>query len=831
MSLHNTLADATWECVAVQSSGTANPLACRELPTDGWIPIEVPGTAAAALRRAGRPFQDRDYDDEDWWFRTRFARPEGSGPWMLALDGLATIADVWLNDQHLLHSENMFQAHRLEVSGFTDDNELLIRCAGLHPSLSKRKPRPRWKVARLQHRGLRWIRTSLLGRLDGWPHTPPAVGPWRPIRLIQSPAVELVERDLRAVCDGAGAGGSVTVTCTIRGPLDPDAARLVVAGQAAPLALHRADNTSDDLWIGSGTVALEEVERWWPHTHGAQPRYPVILEIGDARIGLGDVGFRTIAVDRADGGFALVVNGVKIFARGACWTPVDPVGFSPSRDDQRRGLLELRDANLNIVRVSGDTAYEDDDFLDLCDELGLLLWQDCMLAFYDPPEDPDWSASFRAELDQQFRRLQGHPSVAVISGGSEIEQQATYAGRGVDGISALDTLIPDALKTRLPQIPYVTSSPTGGDTPTRPDTGVAHYYGVGAYLRDLDDARRSGVRFAAECLALATPSEPRTIDEVFGGPARAGHHPEWKRSVYRDAGASWDFEDVRNHYTRQLFGVEPDQLRYYDAERALELGRATVAELFSATLSEWRRSDSPMSGAVVFHLRDLLAGAGLGIIDAHARPKAPWYVMRRLMAPVAVMLTDEGLNGLAAHVVNDAGERFDGVLRAELFSGGELCVDHAEVPVSIDPRDGHTVTIDDMFPGFRDLTWAHKFGPVAYDVVGVTLLDTGEEPVSRTAYLPGGPARNREHDLGLTTTLTPAGDDWTLTVESRRFAQWVSLDLAGWHPDDSWFHLLPGRPHSLALHPLHPEGTTQTAPSGYVRALNSTLEYRLVVDG
>ncbi|WP_106348546.1 glycosyl hydrolase 2 galactose-binding domain-containing protein [Antricoccus suffuscus] len=790
-----------------------------------WIPIEVPGTAAAALRAAGRPFRDRDYDDEDWWFRAQLSRPHGPGPWVLEFGGLATIADVWLNDEHLLHSENMFQTHRLDIEELADGNELLIRCAALHPLLSKRKPRPRWKVARLQHRGLRWIRTTLLGRLEGWPHTPPPVGPWRDLRLSERAKIDLVERDLHARCHPDGPGGSVTVDLTLRGVLADGPAHLVVGDHSVQLDLHLLDSDDGRLWQVSGEIALPEVEHWWPHTHGEQPLYSVALEIDGSRIDLGRVGFRTIEADRHDDGLTLIVNGTPIFARGACWTPMDPISFTATHGDQRRGLLQLRDANLNVVRVSGETIYEDDAFLDLCDELGLLLWQDCMLAFYDPPDDPDWAGSFTTEIDQQLTRLQGRPCVTVISGGSEIEQQATYAGRGgIDTITALDALIPEALHKRLPQVPYLPSSPTGGDIPTRPDTGVAHYYGVGAYLRELDDARRSGVRFAAECLAFATPSEPRTIDEVYGGPSSAGHHPEWKRSVYRDAGASWDFEDVRNHYTRLLFGVDPDQIRYYDADRALELGRATVAELFTATMSEWRRTSSPMAGAIIFHLRDLVAGAGLGIVDALGQPKAPWHVLRRLMAPVAVALTDEGLNGLAAHLVNDTGQTFNGVLRAELFTNGELCVDSAEIPINIGRRDGLTVTIDSMFTGFRDLTWAHKFGPIAYDVIGVTLLNADSDPVSSAVHLPGGPARDREPDLGLTSSLAQSGsEDWHVEVESRRFAQWVSLDVPGWNPDDSWFHLLPGQRRDIALHPTE---AAPSKPTGYIRALNSAATKR-----
>src|SRR6202044_1589151 len=104
-------------------------------------------------------------------------------------------------------------------------------------------------------------------------------------------------------------------------------------------------------------------------------------------------GFRSVEVDRTDGAFRPVVNGVEVFCRGACWWPIDPVGLYAGDDELRETLELVRSAHMNMVRIPGGTVYEDERFWDLCDELGIMVWQDCMIGYVDPPEDEDFEAA------------------------------------------------------------------------------------------------------------------------------------------------------------------------------------------------------------------------------------------------------------------------------------------------------------------------------------------------------------------------------------------------------------------------------------------------------
>ncbi len=828
------LAQATWTCGSTSPGAVSTP---GEL--DGaaieWLPATVPGTAAGALRDAGRwawGTEDEEIlDGRDWWFRCRFpgpnlSSPGGGGPWELHLGGVATLADVWLGASHLLHSENMFLAHRLGVERLEPDNELAIRCAALSPVLGARHPRPRWKSRLVRSQSLRWYRTTLLGRMPGWSRWAAPVGPWRPIRLVprtENPAP--LRLSLQTGCDANGRGGTVSVRAVLRrGAGLPKQAHLRVGGESVRLGLEQ---TGTEV-VAQGTLHLDIAERWWPHTQGAQPLYDAELELDGARSRLRRVGFRTLELDREDGAFRLRVNGLAVFCRGALWSAPDAVSLAAGPEEVRASVALAREAGMNMLRVPGYATYEDEPFWNACDELGVLVWQDCMLARMDPPEEADFVAGLEQELQQAFGSLQGRPALAIACGSSETYQQASMYGLAPERRQSnlLERTIPALLQSLTPGVPYVASAPSGSEPPFAPEAGVSHYFGVGGYLRPPADARLAGVRFAAECLAFGTPPERETVEQVFGGAGVAGHDPRWKQAVARDTGASWDFEDVRDHYVRELFAVDPLQVRYADPERALDLGRAAVAELMSLVLTEWRRRASSCDGALVLSWRDLWPGAGWGLLDSFGRPKASFYAVRRVSAPSTVLISDEGLSGLRLHVFNDGPERLVGRVRLRVFSDAGAELETGERDLEIDAHGALDLRADALLDGFRDLNHVYRFGPLGYDVVAAELYDAQDRLLGVDCHLVSGPARPRLADLGLTAQANRGpGGEWSLRVSSTLFAHYVAFEVPGFRPSDSWFHLLPGSSATVALHCPDPE----RRPAGSVRALNSSRTEQIEV--
>jgi len=767
-----------------------------------WKPASVPGTVAGALRDLGEwDVDDRlDFDSFDWWFRSSFTAPTGRA--RLRIDGLATIADVWFNGVHVLHSDNMFAAHCIDVD-LDSSNDLVIVCRSLKAHLGGRRPRPRWKTRIVDNQQLRWARTTLLGRMPSWTPPAPPVGIWRALSITTLSGVVLDRRSIVTSIDGSDRG-VIACSAAVGGLNAPVSAWLAVAGATA--LRQQLDLISEDgSWTVSGVIVIDDVERWWPHTHGRPARYDVELQIDDdgtiVVLQLGSVGFRTISFDRSNNGFSVAVNGIDVFCRGACWVPLDVVTLQSSPDELADSLFQVRDAGMNMVRLTGPTVYETDEFYELCDELGILVWQDLMFANLDyPAEDEAFAASVDAEVSGVLQRLQRHPSVVVICGGSEIEQQASMMGVNSDAP------INELGRNRLPQLvaesrisaEYVVCSPSGGAFSFVPNAGVSHYYGVGAYLRPLDDARRASVRFASECLAFSNIPCSETVDALLGDGERPNHAPRWKARVPRDKGAGWDFEDVRDHYVRVIFGVDPMDIRYSDPDRYLDLGRAAVCVAMESSMCEWRRRGSSCSGALVLQLRDLWRGPGWGVIDSDSRPKSAYYALRRAFAPVAVSLTDEGLNGVHAHVMNDRPEPFDGLLDASVYGHDGLIVT-ARTEVTLDAHGGNSLSVDSLFPEFRDLNFAYRFGPARYEVIAVSLTSASGATISESVHLPLGHGNVRRADPRMTASIIETDKGQVVRIATQGFAHFVSIDIPGADCRDNWFHLAPGGQRDVGI--------------------------------
>jgi beta-mannosidase len=810
-----------WEACAVPPGAADDPSKLEALAPQ-WIAARAPGTAAAALRTAKKWDVDttRSFDAEDWWFR---CRTDARG--VLKLGGLATIADVWIDGAHALRSENMFVAHAVPIGAGAEGvqpkagtpHEIAIRFSAVKKALDARRPRPRYKTRLVDHQQLRWIRTTLLGHIPGWSPPIAPVGPWRPVSIVDGPiAVERAELTTRL--DGTVGVARIAMKVNASGVT---AATLVVGETRVPLEVRAVDGG----FTLSGEARIANAKPWWPHTHGEPALHAarvVVAGAADVSIDLGRVGFRNIELSRgADGnGFELLVNGVSIFCRGACWTTADIVSPHASRDDYARALTTARDAGMNMIRIGGTMLYEADDFYDLCDELGILVWQDFMFANMDYPiADEAFRANVTREIDHTLDRLQAHPSVAVLCGNSEIEQQAAMLGLPREAWTSplFSEILPAACARWMPGVPYWSSSPSGGTFPFHTSTGVTHYYGVGAYQRPLEDARRANVRFTSECLGFANVPEQATIDRLLPGGEAPFHHPIWKGRTPRDAGAGWDFEDVRDHYMRALFDVDPAKLRYADIDRYLALARVTTGEVLARTFAEWRRRGSTCRGALVWFLRDLWPGAGWGLVDSTGLPKAAMYILSPVLAPVALLAIDEGLDGLFAHAVNDGARDLDAEIEATLWRHGSVRVTSATRAIAVPARSTVAVHVDALFEGFLDTTYAYRFGPPGHDLVELVLRDRASSArLADALYFPLGLTAARDVDVGLEAIAEPQGDAWKLTLRAKKVATFVAIDAGDFVPDASYVHVAPGSERTIVL-----RGKAGAKPSGIVQPLNA----------
>lgn len=761
--------------------------------TEAWLTAPVPGTVAQALEPAGRFSREHPapLDERDAWYVRRLS---GSpGPAVLEFDGLATWCDIFVNDAHVMTTENMFRRYRVPVE-LTGDDRLALCFRALGPRLVPPGPRARWRQQLAEPRTLKNVRTTLLGRMPGWCPSVQAVGPWRPVHLRRDEPVTAV--DLTARLDEAGTGH---LGVRMRGRLE-QAERPRIRCAGVELDLLPCD-TEPDTWTAE--LDLPGVPAWWPHTHGSPTLHDVTLVTTTSTRTVGRTGFRRLDLDRgADGGgFGMLVNGVPVFCRGAVWTTADVVRLPGGRADYEPWLRLARDGGMNLIRVGGTMAYESADFFALCDELGIMVWQDFMFANFDYPTGEEFVESVRAEARDLLAGVRAAPSLVVLCGGSEVHQQAAMVGRpnGSWTHRLFDEVLPDVAARVRPDVVYVPNSPFGGSTPFTPRTAVTHYYGVGAYQRPLADARLAGVRFAAECLAFSQLPQESAL---------------WRQWVPRDRGASWDFADVRDFYLALLYDVaDPQRLRRRDLDRYLALSQAVTGEVMEHAYAEWRRPGSSCRGALVWNFQDLMPGAGWGVVDSTGEPKPAWYALRRAWRPAQVLLTDEGTNGVDVHVLNDGPMALlDAELEIVCLRDGAQPVMRAQLDLRDDPpgpHSGRSMACTDLFGAFFDTNHAFAFGSPTHDAV-VARLSVGGCVVSESVLFPLGRAAALHPQAVLTADLHAAPDGgWAVELSTDRLAQSVHLAVDGYRPEDDWFHLTPGRRRRIRLHPR--PGTDVTA--------------------
>jgi beta-mannosidase len=462
--------------------------------------------------------------------------------------------------------------------------------------------------------------------------------------------------------------------------------------------------------------------------------------------------------------------------------------------------------------------YETPEFFALCDELGLMVWQDFMFANFDyPGSDAAFAELVRKEAVDLLESIQASPSLTVLCGGSEMFQQAAMLGMPKKFWSGAitDQIIPEIYEALRPDVIYVPNSPFGGAMPFSANEGVTHYYGVGAYCRPLDDARRADVRFSAESLAFSHIPEQETLDAHL--PAAPVHDPAWKARVPRDRSSSWDFEDIREHYLELLYGVNATRLRREDIGRYLDLSRAVTVEIAEQTYAEWRRPGSRTAGALVWTLQDLLPGPGWGVIDATGLEKPIWHGLRRAFRPVQIMLIDEGVNGLHVHAVNETEAAVSARLSLSCLRAGQTQIVGGQAEFTLPPRGSASFAATDLFGAFFDTTYAFRFGAPAHDVTVGLLIDqnTGVELAS-AFHFPRGRVEAM-HPATIAASLERISDGWALRLSADRLAQSVHLDLPGWAASDNWFHLPPGRERTILLRKR--DASVNDPPSGVIASI------------
>ena len=480
----------------------------RPVSDPEWLPAIVPGSVYVDLMNNGKMpdpyYRDQEaiaYDlmETDYVYRKTFvpdAALLGALELRLVMEGIDTLADISINNQFVLHTENMHRTYMIDIRSFVHEGENTLTILLRSPLRAAHAAYERHQVPGSSDsvQGFAMIRKAHC--MYGWDWGPrlPDAGIYRPIYLwavsepkLKSVQVRQMHRDGR-------------VTLSLNPEMDIPSGTSV-RGLSVRYTLTDPDGnvvcTSTD-----SHMFVEQPRLWWPNGYGEHPLYTLKAELfNEAGLPIDTwekrIGLRTFDItrqkDEQGESFAFTINGVSIFAMGADYIPEDNL-LSRITPERTRILLEdAAMAHFNTIRVWGGGYYPDDFFFDICDELGLLVWQDFMFACAMYDLTPEFEENIRAEFCDVIRRLRHHPSLALWCGNNEIESSVVDGwyktlrpSLKADYTKIFEYILPQMTSQMDPDRPYWPSSPSSGgayDQPSAPNRGVC----MGAIYWQLND--------------------------------------------------------------------------------------------------------------------------------------------------------------------------------------------------------------------------------------------------------------------------------------------------------------------------------------------------------
>ncbi|MDX3629087.1 glycoside hydrolase family 2 protein [Streptomyces europaeiscabiei] len=663
--------------------------------TEGWIlrheqgPLAavVPGCVHTDLLAAGLipdPFLGRNEAEVAWVGRREWTyevdlpgvdAADGHDRTDLVFDGLDTAAEIRLDGRLLGSVRNMHRSYRFDITGMS--GRLSVRFASAYAEAEAVRERLGDRPNAYPE-PFQYIRKMACSFGWDWGPTLVTAGIWRPVRLERWSTARIAR--VRPLVTVDGTTGHVELLVDVERAAGETGLRLE-ARVGGVGAVAEVEGTS-------GVVRLEVpgVELWWPRGYGEQPLYEVELTLhseGDVLdLWRRRVGFRSVELDRSADehgtGFTLVVNGERLFARGVNWIPDDvfPSRITPGR--YRARLTRAAEAGVDLVRIWGGGIYESEDFYDVCDELGLLVWQDFPFACAAYPEEQPLRGEVEAEARENVVRLMPHPSLVLWNGNNENlwgfrdwGWEERLAGESW-GEGYYLGLLPRVVAESDPTRPYTAGSPWSGSWerhPNDPAHGTHHSWEVWN-REDYAEYRANVPRFVAE-FGWQAPPAYATLRRALPGEVLAPDSPGMLHHQKAEDGNGKLARGLARHFA----------LSEGDFDRWHYLTQVNQARAIAAGIEHWRSHWPVCAGTIVWQLNDCWPVTSWAAIDGDGREKPLYHELRRLYADrlLTLQVRDEGLV-LAA--VNQAGEAWDpaGVRLRRMSVEGVVV---AEVTVSV----------------------------------------------------------------------------------------------------------------------------------------------------
>lgn len=657
------------------------------------ITAQVPGNVEIDLQRAGLAadprvgshiFDFRKWESYQWCYDRQFTVPLLSDGQKLQLffGGIDCLAEIWLNGHHIGSVDNMLIEHVFDVTKIVKqgrDNHLqvIIRSAVLD---GQNHFLGQICIGQFPSEESVYIRKA--PHMFGWDNQPRLVsaGLWRNVelRIIDPVSIRDVNYITTAV-DTALHTAYFYADVQLSLPfsaLDSTHCRLTFSKDSKEVFRQEIPVVTTAFRFNTN---IKNIDFWWPRGYGKPSLYDACVEIIDSK---GKViasdkkkyGFRTIKLDRTDinlpnkpSRFCFIVNGEKIFVHGSNWVPLDALH---SRDATivAKTVNMAADLNCNMLRCWGGNVYEDHRFFDLCDSLGIMVWQDFAMACTYYPNQPDFAKKIMEEVKSVAIKLRNHPSLVLWAGNNEDDGGHIWSLHPFDYHPSWDRIsrnvIPDVLRDFDVTRPYLPSSPYYSDSVYAHGSKDEflpenHLWGTRGYYKDsmYTEAKQnfvSEIGHRGVC-SLESLRKMFSKDKVYPFDKYGQWNDEWNAKMVRRFGVS-DYQKEYKYYyldlitkeMKLLFGEVPQNLDDF-----IFASQVDQAEAFKYWIEMWRgKKFNPTTGILWWNLREGWPGCYEGVVDYYFSKKLAYYFIRNVQKDVCVFINDD-VNGAFPIIVDN----------------------------------------------------------------------------------------------------------------------------------------------------------------------------------
>ncbi len=776
-----------------------------------WLPATVPGCVHTDLLAAGA-IPDPYYRDNelalqwigetDWVYRTEFELAADfltHQQQILRCNSLDTLATITLNGTQIGTTNNQFRAWEFDVAEQLrpGKNSLEIRFdSALNFCLAKNEER--YMHAWNTNVGVPHIRKSQCN--FGWDWGPSFVT----CGILQN--IELIGLDVARIQDvyiGQTHGEQVGLDVAVQ-----------VEGVSGDKTFVQAE-----VWFGDASIALgdvsvehgqanlaltiEEPELWWPNGLGDQPLYRVEVRLKSADAPLEtqsrQIGLRELKLvrqpDEWGESFHFECNGVPFFSKGANWIPADTFVTRVDEAWYRDLIQSAADANMNMLRVWGGGIYEPDIFYNLCDQLGICVWQDFMFACGTyPTDDPDYFANIEVEAAEQIKRLRHHASLALWCGNNELEQGLVddswtkTAMSWQDYSRWFDVRLRQIATDLDPQTDYWPGSPHSPHgnrlNHNHPDWGDAHIWDVWHGMEPFEFYRTCMHRFNSEFGFQSFP-EPATLDTVLEAEDKNVTSFVMEQHQKNGAGNS------------KIMSYMLDWFRLPSSfESTIWLSQIQQGMAIKYAVEHWRRTMPRGMGTLYWQLNDCWPVASWSSLDSLGRWKALHYMAKQFFAPTLLSAVEDVAAGrLEIHVTHDKPEPFEGNVVWQIFTAQDgTIVDEGEQSCSVSAVESRLVTTLDLQNTILKQGERNLF-------VRMMLLSAAGEVASQNVTYLSRPKHILLQAPEIKSHITKHENTATIQLKTDLPAMWVWLELDGSAHgfSDNFVHLFPGDAVELTL--------------------------------